>query len=292
VVAALLEHATICGDAEMIKEGIRVLRAMDKFTGSAPRGAQTWECPLHTPDILAAAHLVKAYVIGYELTGDERLLETARYWAWTGVPFVYLVNPADRDVGLYATIAVYGATSWVAPNWMGLPVQWCGLVYADALYRVEKYDTRGPWRQLADGIVISGIQQTFPVDSGSRRGLLPDSFVLRAGVRQNPAINPGTVQAPAMNYYKRPIYSFAACRGSGLLIHAPGKIADLNEGAKSARFRVSGVFHRDSRVLLLRCTAIPAVTIDGRKSDVEWLADFSAAVIRIGGDAVVEVKFQ
>ena len=98
-------------------------RAMDKFKDSVPRGAQTWECPLHIPDVLASAKLVRAYTLGYELTGDKDLLDSARYWAWTGVPFVYLDNPTDQPIGAYASTSVFGATQWVAPVWMGQPVQ-------------------------------------------------------------------------------------------------------------------------------------------------------------------------
>jgi hypothetical protein len=47
---------------------------------------------------------------------------------------------------------------------LGLPVQWCGLVYADALYRLVRDDPKGPWKQLADGITLSGIQQTWPAE--------------------------------------------------------------------------------------------------------------------------------
>jgi hypothetical protein len=86
------------------------LSAMAKFKDTVPRGAQTWEVPLHTPDILASAYLLRAYTLGYEVTGDTNLLEQARYWAWTGVPFVYLTPPSDRPVGLYSTIPVLGAT--------------------------------------------------------------------------------------------------------------------------------------------------------------------------------------
>jgi len=143
-----------------------------------PRGAQTWEIPLHTPDILAAAHLVRAYTLGYELSGDTRLLEQARSWAWTGVPFVYLTAPTPAPVGLYNTIAVLGATGWRAPVWIGLPVQWCGLVYADALYRFAGHDPGGPWKRLADGIVSAGVQHTWPLSDADRGGLLPDSYQL------------------------------------------------------------------------------------------------------------------
>src|SRR5207253_5582314 len=112
VVATLLEAAVFSGDCSLISDGLRYLKAMDKFRNTVPRGAQTWEIPLHTPDILASAHLVRAYTLGYELTGDQDFLEQARYWAWTGVPFVYLVDPAGKPIGLYGTIAVFGANQW------------------------------------------------------------------------------------------------------------------------------------------------------------------------------------
>src|SRR6266567_3140504 len=197
-VESLLEAAGFSGDRKLLEAALDRLRAMDKFRNGVPRGAQTWECPLHTPDILASAHLVGAYTLGYELSGETEFLDQARYWAWTGVPFVYLVNPTAGPIGPYGTIAVFGATHWQAPVWMGLPVQWCGLVYADALYRLQRFDTSGPWKQLADGITASGVQQSCPVGSNAQRqGLLPDSFQLRPQIRNDAAINPGTVQAVA-----------------------------------------------------------------------------------------------
>jgi hypothetical protein len=84
--------------------------------------------PLHTPDIVASARLVRCYVLGYVLSGRQAYLEQARYWAWTGMTMLYLAPPVAGEVGLYATIGVIGATDWVAPNWIGQPVQWCGLV--------------------------------------------------------------------------------------------------------------------------------------------------------------------
>ena len=129
VVLSLLDKAMFAGDRALMGTGLRQLRALAKFRHTVPRGAQTWEVPLHTPDILASAHLVLTHLRGYQLTGDPDLLEQARYWAWTGVPFVYLTPPVPGEVGLYATIPVFGATQWVGP-WFGKPVQWCGLVYA------------------------------------------------------------------------------------------------------------------------------------------------------------------
>ncbi|NMC19138.1 MAG: hypothetical protein GYA33_01850, partial [Thermogutta sp.] len=139
----LLEYAYETGDQDALQAGVRTLEYMKRFR--TPRGAQVWELSLHTPDILASAHLVAAYVRGYELTGNKEYLELARKWAITGIPFVYLW--AEHPVMLYATIPVYGATNWVAPNWMGLPVQWCGLVYAYALTMLAPYDSTLDWHR-------------------------------------------------------------------------------------------------------------------------------------------------
>jgi hypothetical protein len=264
LVVQALEAATVCGDVKLVEQGLRVLHALDRYAGTVPRGGQTWEIPLHTPDILAAAYLVRAYTLGYQLTGDQKLLQSAQYWAWTGLPFVYLVNPAGREVGPYATIAVYGATHWKAPNWMGLPVQWCGLVYSDALYRLAAHDAAGPWKQIADGITASGIQQTFPLDShADRAGLLPDSFVLRHGIRQDASINPGTLQPSAAVFYAQgPIYSFHAFREGGVYLHAPGTITDPREQDGRLSFRITPALKRPVSVLLTNVRGPVRVRID------------------------------
>ena len=159
-----------------------------------PRGAQTWELPLHTPDILAAAYLVGAYVRGYQLTGRQEYLALARRWALSGVPFVY--QWGCRPIMPYATVPVFGATNWRAPNWMGLPVQWCGTVYAYWLCKLARYDRTIDWRTLARGILLAGEQMQYPGDeradddARSRAGCLPDVFHLADQQRAGPSINP------------------------------------------------------------------------------------------------------
>ncbi|MGE5294615.1 MAG: hypothetical protein ACM3VT_07290, partial [Solirubrobacterales bacterium] len=175
--AAALEGATLFADAEGIAIALELLdKQTALYANTVPRGAQTWEIPLHTPDILASGLLTKAYTLGYVLSGREDYLEQARYWAWTGVPFVYLVNPTEGVIGPYATIPVFGATGWQG-SWFGRPVQWCGLVYASALHRLSEYDPQGPWRQIASGITATGLAMAWPVDDGDRQGLLPDYFL-------------------------------------------------------------------------------------------------------------------
>ncbi len=294
LVMTLLESASLSGDKDLIKQGLRLLDALDRFIDTVPRGAQTWEVPLHTPDILASAHLVHAYLRGYELTGDDRMLEKAKYWAWTGVPFVYLVKPVDSGVGEYATIAVLGATWWKAPNWMGLPVQWCGLVYADELYRLAQYDERGPWKKLADGITASGIQQTWPLGKDpARQGLLPDSFALRAQVRNDAAINPATVQANAVRLLTQgEVYNFHAFRSSGLLVHAPAAIADPREASDRVSFKVAGCFKDKYDILIAGCAKQPKLKVNGTEpgpDGYEYVNNEGWLIVHLNGDATVEI---
>jgi len=296
VVSSLLQAATLTADPDLIREGLRLLRALDRFHNSAPRGAQTWEVPLHTPDILASAYLVRAYVYGYELSGDEHFLDEARHWAWTGVPFVYLVAPTEHPVGLYATTAVYGATNWKAPNWMGLPVQWCGLVYADAIDRLARYDN-GPWRKLADGIAVSGIQQSWPADAELLQALLPDSYSFRSERRNPVAINPGTVQAPAIRYYGGPaIYDYHVSLSNGLAIHAPGRIRVARDEPGAIDITVEGWSPESYDVLVVGLAPGFAATVGDQP-----VTDFTlpngydperrALILRCRGQAIVTLRW-
>ncbi len=180
----LLEHARFTGDAASLRAGVKALEFMKHFR--EPRGAQTWECPLHTPDILASAFLVRAYARGFELTGERDYLDRARAWAITGLPFVY--QWSEEPTMAFATIAVFGATGWQAPNWMGLPVQWCGYDYAYALAMLAPLDHAFDWKTLAKGILIAAEEMQYP--SGQFAGCEPDSFNLGKQQRNGPAINP------------------------------------------------------------------------------------------------------
>ena len=166
-------------------------------------------------------------------------------------------------------MAVYGATKSKSPIWFGLPVQWCGLVYADGLYRLARLDPAGPWQQIADGITASGLQQIWPRTDLKRQGLSPNVFYLGAQLRDGPAINPGTVQAVAARYYRQtPFYGFRAVRERRWLIHVPGEIADLGVTTAGARFVVEGWPARGYQVLIQGLKELPDVHIDGRRTEI------------------------
>jgi hypothetical protein len=294
VVLDLLEAAAFSGNNDLLAAGLKHLRALDKFRDGVPRGAQTWECPLHTPDILASAQMVRAYTLGYELTGDGAFLEQARYWAWTGVPFVYLVNPTPQPVGVYGTIAVFGATNWKAPVWLGLPVQWCGLVYADALYRLVRDDRGGPWKKLADGITLSGIQQNWPAGDAEKQGLLPDSFVLRSQHRNGPAINPATVEACAAHYFSEtPVYDVWCSRQNNLRVHAPGAVQHAQDGSGQVAFQVEPWMNRPYFVLVNGLKQKPRLSLNGEAVNCapphQFLEKEGRLILQLEGKARVEL---
>ncbi len=182
--ASLLEHARLTGSEESLAAGVKTLEFMKRFR--TPRGAQVWELSLHTPDIMASAWAAIAYTRGYELTGNSEYLDLARRWAISGMPFVY--QWGNRPVMRYATIPVYGATHWKGTNWMGLPVQWCGTRYAQALLILAEHDETLDWRKVAEGILIAAEQMQY-VD-GPTVGLLPDAYELVEQNRRPVDINP------------------------------------------------------------------------------------------------------
>lgn len=266
----VLEAAVFTGDDPLTKAALAVLdKQLEVYRNTVPRGAQTWEMPLHTPDILASGRILACCNLAYQLTADQKYLDAGRDWAWTGVSLVYLDRPTDGPVGLYATTAVLGATNWTAPFWIGLPVQWCGLVYRSSLQDLARLDPdMGDfWAQLAVGITRSGLQQTFPLEDRERQGLLPDFFHLRAQRSDGPAISPGTVQANLPEAFgKTPIYALQRLAPSDVLLHVPGDIGRVEHRGRDVRVEIDGWYSKPYWVRLVRVPApAPRVELQGGK---------------------------
>ena len=272
--SGMLGCALWTGDEGLIAETLAVL---DKFTeiygNDVPRGAQPWEMPLHTPDILASGNIVNCYVRGYLLSGNPRYLERARYWARTGMTMIYFVDPptdVPNPIGRYATIGVMGATNWASPNWIGLPVQWCGLVYSAALVDLAEVETDAAlaalWRHLAKGITASGVDQSFLPSDGAKVGLLPDSFAPVQQERRDPPINPGTVQENVSNFIGLPYYRvIRAVPGGKTLIHVPGRAtARPPQAGERARVEIAGWPKAPYKVFFSRVQNPSAVKANGQ----------------------------
>jgi hypothetical protein len=167
----VLGYARIAGDPAAYETMQKTLVLMESFR--VPRAAQVWEVPVHTPDVLAAADAVDAYVEAYRFSGDERWLRDAVTWARRGLPFIYLWNDPDKPFLVGASIPVFGAT-WYQGSWFGCPVQWNGLRYANALLKLDEHDQSLPWRKLAEAIIRSAIHQQ-DLD-GENVALWPDNI--------------------------------------------------------------------------------------------------------------------
>lgn len=294
VIADILEAATLCPEPGLVDESLKVLdQQTNLYANTIPRGAQTWECPLHTPDILAAAHLVKAFTLGYMLSGRIEHLEQARYWAWTGVPFVYLSNPTEGRIGEYATIAVLCATNWRAPVWFGQPVQWCGLVYGSALYQLAGVDPEGPWRDLAKGITIAGLQESWPTTDADRQGLLPDYFLLNDQVSDGPAINPGTVGAHLPEAFRQgKLYDVRRVKGKGWFVHAPCEIGLIAEQGSTVRLEIAGWKDSTANVLISGIDHQPKQILVNQSpvSNMIFDDELKLCMIPISGNTIIEIK--
>ena len=301
----ILEGAILSGDKELVVKALELLdKQTDLYADTVPRGAQTWEVPLHTPDILASALMVKAYALGYIISGQEKYLEQARYWAWTGVSFVYLCPPTSGRVGPYATIAVLGATNWQAPLWLGQPVQWCGLVYCSALQMLSECDTKGPWEKIAKGIITAGLQMSWPVKDKERQGLLPDFFDLKAQIGAGPAINPGTVQAHIAELYgKGKIYDVKKLTSHGWFIHAPCTISDMREDKKEVVFEadgwgekpyyvlVSGLEREPREVLAQRVARKSSEAPIVKSAETEFHKEYGTLIIRLQNKSEIRIVY-
>ncbi len=182
---ALLRYARMIGSTKAMELGMKAIKFIDK-NFVRPEGAQTWEIPLHCPDVLAAANAIHAYLEAWQITGDQYWLERAVYWAKTGLPFIYLWNPPDRPTMMrYASTPVFGTTFFTLSCWIGKPVQWCGLDYAYALLKLSNAlrqsqlpSPQSPefWRHIAEGITVCGIQHQAAVNHPD--GNYPDAVEL------------------------------------------------------------------------------------------------------------------
>ncbi|NMC21765.1 MAG: hypothetical protein GYA33_15245 [Thermogutta sp.] len=167
----VLRFARITADQALYQEMVKTLELMERFR--VPRAAQVWEVPVHTPDVLAAADAVDAYLEAYRLSGEKRWLDDAVLWAKRGLPFIYFRSDPQKPYLQGASIPVFGAT-WYRGSWFGRPVQWNGLRYAEALLKLAEYDRSLPWRETATIIIHSACHQQD--QEGENVALWPDSI--------------------------------------------------------------------------------------------------------------------
>ena len=271
----LLKYARISGNEDSLNAGLKALKGMDRF--KIPRGAHASESPLKTPNLLAAAIAVGAYVEAHTITGDKRHIERAEHWAKAGLAFVYHWNLPDRPAMRFASVPVFGATSSSRP-WFGVPSQWSGLVFAYHLQHLARYSQRSDWKKIAEGIVHSGMHQQWT--EGEFRGTYPDSLHESCTEGRPPYISPENIMA---NLYtlrgQDPDISTAIIR------HENGRI-HLNSGAQietssrhgngTLHFKLGYADNETSHTIITGYGSIPS-TVRAQNQDLPCLEDLEAA---------------
>lgn len=188
----VVRAALYSGDPELARAALAALRQMERY--EIPRGASMWECPQFQPDLFAAALAIRAYCAAYRLSADPAYLAQARYWAWTGLGFIYTWTLDGYPTMLYNSVGVVGST-FFTHSWIGRPVVWMGLDYAYALQDLAGFDPSFDWRRVAVGITTSAMWQQYT--AGPSRGCYPDSWEMATN-RPNPVdINPILIQLNA-----------------------------------------------------------------------------------------------
>ncbi len=182
---SVAKAARMTGDPGLKAVALDVLTRMRRHR--VPRGGRSWDCPIHEPDLLAAAFAVGAYVEAWKLSGDAAYLADARRWAKAGLPFLYLWSLPDRPGMRYGAIPVFGA-SQERPSWAGVPSQWTGLVYAYYLRKLAPHDKSFDWLRVADGITASAVQQQYA--EGPSKGCSPEGFTDQCRRRAPPDLTP------------------------------------------------------------------------------------------------------
>jgi hypothetical protein len=217
----------------------------------------------------------------------------ARYWAWAGANLVYVASPVSEGIGAYATIGVLGSTNWQWRHWIGLPVQWCGLVYRSSLEELARIDdkNRSVWETLAHGITFAGLQMCYPLaHEDGLGGLLPDYFFLRQQERGGPAINPGTLQAHLPEAYgKPPMYSVARLHNQSL-VHALGAVREVNAYPNELVTDIALWPESECRVLVTRLKEMPAIVRwKGVSIPFRYLDEEQVLIVSVKGSGQLDI---
>ncbi|MFH1732473.1 MAG: hypothetical protein ABIF82_12600 [Planctomycetota bacterium] len=175
--AKLLRSALLTGDRGHLDAGIRAIRFLDGV--DRPCGLRVWDVHENAPDLLAVAHLIAACLDEHLLTGNPARLERAIYWAWAGLPFVFLWHAHDRDIMRYATVPFFAVTRMDKKPWFGVAAQWNGLSYARELFHVARHDRSMRWHRVARAITLCAMQ--LQKDEGNQKGFYSDAYNLVDG---------------------------------------------------------------------------------------------------------------
>ncbi|MFN3651029.1 MAG: hypothetical protein ACK47B_15755 [Armatimonadota bacterium] len=179
----VLRSAVLTGDSDAAGAGRRALEYMaGRFR--VPRGGLPGEVPLQAADLLAAADAAEAFLLGYQVSGERRYVDEARYWADTGLPFVYLWGDPARPALKQAALPYMGSDE---------AMQWIGLRYALVLRALHDVRPDALHDYVSEGILSSAMHQM--EKAGANAGLYPERWDVRTSAPEGAWLNPEGVLA-------------------------------------------------------------------------------------------------
>lgn len=271
----ILKAASITGDPNLIRAGERALIYMERF--ERPEGGETWEVPLHDPNLHAASWAIKSYLKGYEITKEEKYLKEAVDWGIKSLPFIYAWEAHNRSIMKYSSISVIGASLFPDPvyyrNWRGTPVQWVGLVHADALLQLAKHDKTFPWKKIAKGLINVGIGfqkrtwQEFPDFKGRYTDYLdlPSDAICQSAHIDPNKIALGVTQLLGKNF--EVTSKVLEWNGSKVFLSTRDTVQDTKTERTVLKMEIVGTKGSSNYVTVGKVEAPSKVLIDGKKAD-------------------------
>lgn len=182
----ILRFATWTGDSTAAGAGLRALRYI-QAQHRLPRGARPAEFSIDVPDLLSATHAAECFLLGYQVSGERRFIEEARYWADAGMPFIYFWGDKEHPTLQGASIPAFGV-SRSGRNWAGTAEQWVGLEYARVLRALSRERPEALYDYLSEAILASGMRQQYV--SGEWAGLIPSYWNVRENEGTGPKVSP------------------------------------------------------------------------------------------------------
>ena len=228
----ILQYGAITGDSDAIGAGIRALEYIDRLADRrpygrfrVPAGAETQFSQKPVATLYSATQAAECFLLGYQATGQLRYLESARYWADTGLPFIYSWNDARRPALRGASVAHFYASPSddAAP---GRASQRVGLYYARMLQRLAQVRPDDFYDRVVRAITASALQQQ-PA-TGANAGLLPESWDVRESRPIGGWLTPGPLLAvqASTNRYNMDVSHVRVRTGSDRIVVASGAQID------------------------------------------------------------------
>jgi hypothetical protein len=187
----ILRYAALTGDSDAAGPGLRALEYIDR-TFRVPRASQAGEAPRGAPDLLTAAEAAECFLLGYRISGEERFLTRARYWADTGLTFVYFWGEKERPAMKHATLPIFG-DSYAGRPWSGQAVQWRGLVFGRVLRELARVRPDELYEEVYQGILASAMRQQYT--SGESTGQYPEFWDIRQNKGEGVKLGPELILA-------------------------------------------------------------------------------------------------